>query len=503
MSGGRLHKVVSVMAGLMAEELKQRGKVFRSERGSAWEFEQWRPQAIRKAFEELGPFYTKVGQILSTRPDLVSEPVRQELGKLHDQVTPAPFTVFEPVLEEELGLDWRRNFREIETARPLGAASLAQVYRVTLRDRRPAVIKVQRPDIEPIIRADMAILRRATRLVGRCAPKFTSVLDLDAMLGVIFDAMRPELDFRLEAGNMDRARPIVGQFETLSVPEVLHATPRVLIQGLAPGYSIRDAKRPDFLLDERLEIGRDLLALMFHSYFIHRTFHADPHPGNIFVAPGEKASIIDWGMVGSIDRHLSHSMVRVLLGLVLNDAPTAARAWTEMGYLTQWTQLRAFASDMALIVPKVHAASLEELNFGVTLGTVLRQSAKRGIATSPMVSILAKSFANLEGAVRYLAPELMVVEVFQEELPGILFELAAELFSPAQTAKLFTDLMLTATTGYDSIRSVVHDLADQELSVQVRKGLQPDVGGSLLKKLGIGSASLLAGALAVHLLRKR
>ncbi|MFC4913817.1 ABC1 kinase family protein [Actinomadura gamaensis] len=498
MDEGRVRLLVKVLAEVLGEEVRQRARLRGAPGGSAWLAEQWRPAAVRRAFEELGPFYTKVGQILSTRPDLVSEPVRQELGKLHDRVTPEPFERFAPVLEQELGDDWARRFADVETERPLGAASLAQVYRVTLRDRRPAVVKIQRPGIAPVIRRDMAVLRRATRLLSRCAPRFTGVMDLDAMLMVIFDAMRPELDFRLEAGNMDRARGIVARFSTLEVPEVLYAGPHVLIQSLAPGASIRDAKAGDFSPGERLAIGRDLLALMYRCYFVEHTFHADPHPGNIFVAPGERASIIDWGMVGSIDRRLSISIFRVLLGVVQNDAQAAARAWMEMGYATEWTEFRAFASDMAGVVPRVRTASLDELNFGVLLGTVLKRSTKRGIATSPMVSILAKSFANMEGSVRYLAPELSIIEVFQEEMSGILSFLATELFSEAQAARILTDVALGATTGLEQARGVLQDLSSRDLALDIR---QMPPRSSLLNRLGPGAACVAAGAVLAHLLR--
>jgi ubiquinone biosynthesis protein len=467
-SGKRVRLLVQVFGRLLAEEAGHR---VRSGVGKEadWQVEQWRPAAVRQAFEQMGPFYIKVGQILSTRPDLVSEPIREELGKLHDRIAPTPFAEFEPVLADDLGRDWRRHFRDIDTTRPLGAASLAQVYRATLADLTPAVVKIQRPGVQSIVLRDMAVLRRAARIVAKRAPRFNSVFESEAMLAVVFDAMRPELDFVAEAGNMDQAREVVEQFDSLSVPEVISATPRVLVQSLAAGQSIRDAKREDFAEDERAAIGRDLIALMYRGYFIDRSFHADPHPGNIFVQPGERASLIDWGMVGQIDRRMSIALMMLLLNLVRNDGPGMARAWIEMGHTTPRADLAGFAADMAALVPRVHSASLQELNFGTVLGKVLRHSSRRGIATSPMVSILAKSFANMEGSVRYLAPELSVTDVFQDELLDIMIDLVRDMLSQAQVASSALELMYGATTGLEHIRQLLRDLANREFTVQVAR----------------------------------
>jgi ubiquinone biosynthesis protein len=425
-----------------------------------------RARDVRMAFERLGPFYIKVGQILSTRPDLVSAPVIRELEKLHDRVSIAPFADFEAVLREELGPGWERRFANIETDAPPGTASLAQVYRVTLRDGTPAVVKIQRPGIRALVLADMTTLRRAARLAARAAPRFNAVIDIESMLQIVFDAMEPELDFTAEARNMEAVRADVERFDHLAVPRVLLATPRVLVQSLAPGVSIRDADRNAFTVAERTAIGRDLLALMYRGYFVDRVFHADPHPGNIFVQPGQRASLIDWGMVGRIDRRTSMLLVLVLLALSQNDGLGLAKAWIEMGRATPWAQVSAFSTDMAALVPKIATASLEELNFGVTLTAVLKRSTRRGIQTSPMISILGKSFGNIEGSVRYLAPELSLVEVFQDELRGVMFDLVREFLSEEQAARTALELMIGSTTVADQLRGVMRDLSNRELTLR-------------------------------------
>ncbi|MBE1537487.1 ABC1 kinase family protein [Actinomadura algeriensis] len=487
MTAGRLRTVTRVLAELFGAEVSRTVRRAPAEGGD----EAGRPRAVRLALERLGPFYVKVGQMLSTRPDLVSPQMRAELALLHDRVSAAPFAMFEPVLAEELGADWERRFDHIDRARPLGSASLAQAYRAVLRGGEPAVLKVQRPDIRSEVLADMALMRRAARLVARAFPDFNAVIDIGASLNVIFEAMEAELDLTAEAANMDRARGLVERFEYLDVPDVIWARPRAIVQSTAPGRTIREVDTGSLTEKERLGIGSDLLAFMYRGYFVDRFFHADPHPGNVFVAPGHKAHLIDWGMVGRIDRRMSMTLVTVLLSLAHNDGPGLARAWVELGRATPWADVPGFAGDMALLVPKVATASLDDLDFGVTLTSVLKYSTRRGIQTSPVVSLLGKSFSNIEGSVRNLAPELALTDVFAEQLRDILLHLAGESLSEIQAARTAMDLMIGNTLAPEQLRGLVRDAANRDLTVRVGRVRGERCGGP-----GPSAAVLRAAAIA-------
>ncbi|MBW4717313.1 ABC1 kinase family protein [Saccharothrix obliqua] len=432
-----------------------------------------RAVAVRRALEALGPLYIKLGQVLSTRPDLVSAAMTDELATLHDNVPAAPFDGFARVLEEELGVGWRRGFRCFDAERPLGSASLAQVYRADMPDGRPVAVKVQRSGVRSVVDADMAVLRRAARWSARLWPEFNAVIDFRAMLDLIFDAVRGELDFTVEARQMEIGRKATGDFAHLTVPEVVRATPRVLVQDLAPGRSIRDAVPDEFTRHERLAIAHDLMAFMYRGYFVERIFHADPHPGNVFVAPGHPAALIDWGMVGRLDRPLSLKLALTLINIVQNDGDGAAKAWIEMGKPTRRADIGGFTSDVAALVPKAATATLAELDFGLTLTAVLRHSTLRGIKTNPAVPLLGKSFANMEGSIRCLAPELSAAEVFRDQLTDIMVDLACETLSEAQIARTMTELLLTADGSYNQARGILRDLADRELQLPVESGNGP------------------------------
>ncbi|MFF4836303.1 ABC1 kinase family protein [Streptomyces sp. NPDC001315] len=508
--GNRLRLVVKVLGSLVADEV---GQIAKTRRQSARERASpsagppaadtaRRARAVRQALESLGPFYVKLGQILSTRPDMVPPAVIAELQNLHDQVDVQPFSVFEPVLSQELGPDWKLRFDDIDTTRPLGAASLAQVYRVQLPGGRPAVIKVQRPGIRETVRADMALMRKASRIVARTAPRFNEVIDVEAMLDSIFDAMEPELDFTGEARNMDEAREHIRRYPTLDVPRVVHATPKVLVQSLAPGTSVRHLDRSMFSERERMDIGKDLLRFMYRGYFVDRMFHADPHAGNVFALPGGPATLIDWGMVGRLDRRTSLRLLPLLMSIAQNDGHGLAWAWADMGRVTAWSNLPAFASDMAALVPKVATASLEDINFGVSLTTVLEKATRRGIGSAPAISLLGKSFANLEGSVRCLAPDIALAEVFKAEARGIILALLREYFSVDQVARNTMDFLTAATTAPEQWRGLLADVANRRFALQVQEPYTPaSMGGH---RSWTPSAGLMAlGAAALLFDRRR
>jgi len=454
--------------------------------------------------ERLGPLYIKIGQMLSTRPDMVPDYMRAEFERLHDRVTPTPFGDFEPVLAAELGEGWRNYFRCVDT-NPVGTASLAQVYQVQLKSGRRAVVKIQRPGIAQAVLDDMAMLQWVVRRVAKRVPDFNDVMDLDALLDVVFSSMRPELDFTLEAENMDGFRDRVKDFDTLNIPEVIHVTPRVLVMSLAEGASIRNVAPDSLTLKQREQIGTDLLGFMFWSYFVDRKFHADPHPGNIFVSPDGQANILDWGQVSRVDLNLSTAMAVVMLSMAMNDGTTLARTWIEMGRATRRADIAGFINDMGRFVPGIAGQSLERFNFGVQLTAILAFSSKRGIAAPPAVASLGKSFANMEGSIRYLAPHISITDVFEDEFNMISQALARELMSPEFATRAGAQTILMLLNGPAQARGVLTDMANRDLTLRVgqemsRRSPQEDRSDARFKRL---QRNLLAAALVALWLDRR
>ncbi|WP_079159797.1 ABC1 kinase family protein [Streptomyces griseus] len=427
--------------------------------------EQQRARAIRQALEQLGPLYVKVGQILSTRPDFVPDYIREELALLTDQATVRPFATFVPTLEAELGAGWREAFTSFETDRPLGAASLAQVYRATRRDGTPCVVKIQRPGSHQTVLGDMTVLRRVTGVIRRVAPRFNEVIDTGAMLDVIFRAMSDELDFTREAANMKNARKAARDFKTIKVPKALIATPRVLVQTLADGQAAHRLKEDELSRKKRRKMAKEFVAFMFKAFFVDRTFHADPHSGNVLVSPDGKAHVIDWGMVGRIDRSTSAAMLGTMIAMAYNDGPALAQSWIQLGSTTPWSDIGGFTADIARFVPHVADASLAELNFGVALTAVLAFSTNRGIQTSPNVSILGKAVANMEGTVRHIHADLKLSDSIRDVLQDILIEMARDSVSPEQLAQYSLHALRALTQGPGQGLHTLNDMANRQLTV--------------------------------------
>ncbi|MFK0181821.1 ABC1 kinase family protein [Streptomyces xanthochromogenes] len=474
MSGGRGRRTARLISRALSDETRRtlRGRWNRND-SLDWGAGQRaaRARALRVLLEELGPLYVKVGQILATRPDMVPDHVREELALLNDQVSARPFAEFETVLVAELGEEWRGLFGEIHTEVPLGSASLAQVYRAVTIGGRDCVIKIQRPGSEAAVRDDMAVLRRVTGLIGRCAPHFSEVVDIDAMASMLFEVMKDELDFTREARTMKKARKLARGYPRVKVPKVLLATPRVLVQTFADGVPANQLKDDQLTSRQRKEVAYQLMEFMFHGYFIDRHFHADPHPGNILVAEDGTAHVIDWGMAGRIDRGTGASMIGALLGMARNDGAALARSWIRLGAATPWSNTAAFTSDVVRLVPRWADASLEEVYFGVALMELGRCATRRGIQISPVISVIGKSVANIEGTVRCIYPQLKFADATERSLKDIVQHLAGEVLSREQLAQTFLDCVHAIATVPGELQSLLADAAGGHLVVRARTNL--------------------------------
>ncbi|WP_223768041.1 ABC1 kinase family protein [Streptomyces huiliensis] len=426
---------------------------------------------MRRTLEDLGPLYIKVGQILATRPDLVPLYLREELAHLNDQAVVRPFSHFEPVLEQELGTGWQDRFAQVRTERPLGAASLAQVYKATLTDGRQCVLKVRRPGAEQLVHGDMRVLRTVAALIARAAPRFAEVVDVRALLDALFDVMGDELDFTREASNMKAARKLAKDYTRIRVPKVLHATPRVLVQSFADGVPINRVKKEELDPKEAKRIACQLIDYMFRSYFVTGRFHADPHPGNIIISPGRRAYLIDWGMVGRLDRSASVALLGAFLGMACNDGERMARQWIKLGTNTPWSNPAGLVQDLSRIVPRWSEASLAELNFGVALMSLLRYSTRRGVQITPMTSVLGKSVANIEGSVRYIYPELRLSHVLRKVLRGVMRDLVEEELSTERLAQHLLDAQFLVKKSAPQVQAVLEDMSVRQATVQARTNL--------------------------------
>ncbi|MCP9475692.1 MAG: AarF/UbiB family protein, partial [Nitrospira sp.] len=299
--GGRAVRIATVMAKHGVKELFSRP--------DQADVSTRRQQAkrLRSALEELGPTFSKLGQILSTRPDLLPAEYIEELALLQSRVPPMPESEVVRVAEQELGVPWEDVFESIDP-RPLAAGTIAQVHRATLENGDRVVVKVQRPTARADIEQDLALFEIFARQVGR-RPALQQVVDIEAVFKHLSTSLQRELDFRQEIENIQRMRTVLADYDRLAVPAVHQelSTARLLVMEEIQGIPIAQAPEGR----ERIEAARQLLEGFYKQIIVEGFFHADPHPGNLMWWK-DRVYLLDFGMVGAIDAGLREHLLLML-----------------------------------------------------------------------------------------------------------------------------------------------------------------------------------------------
>jgi ubiquinone biosynthesis protein len=291
---------------------------FRETRGSGDALDV-RARRFRDALEELGPTYAKLGQILSTRPDLLPPEFISELSTLQDDVAPLTEAEVVGVMEQELGVPWEDVFESIDP-QPLAAGTIGQVHSATLEGGERVVVKVQRPGARDEIMRDLGLLRMFAEKTENREP-LRRIVDLPAVVEHLASSLQRELDFEQEATNIDRMREVLESFSRLDAPRVHHrfTTTRLLVLELIPGGPVREAPSGP----ERKEAAAQLLESFYRQILTDGFFHADPHPGNMLWSDGT-IYFLDLGMVGEVTPDLRERVLLLLLAFWQEDVPFLA-----------------------------------------------------------------------------------------------------------------------------------------------------------------------------------
>jgi ubiquinone biosynthesis protein len=306
------------------------------------------------------------------------------------------------------------------------------------------------------------------KLAMKRAPNVAEIFQPEAMLEVVFSAMRPEIDFTVEASNMDEFRDMLEGYGNLKVPEVIDVTKEVLVMTKAPGVSIREAVLDDFTQKEREAIGRDMCTMLFRGFMVDGLFHADPHPGNVFIAPGEPATVIDFGMIGRIDRRMALGYTRFMLATAINDGEAAGRSALEMGTLTSRADISGFLGDMQRYIPTMANQSLQNMEFGTNFNQFLVFCTKRGIAVNPAIALFGKATANLEGSLRRLAPELTPFDVFRDTMGDIIRDQFKQLNSEEELLRIANEAFFASRSIPEQVRYLAQAVVNGQYVLRIR-----------------------------------
>ena len=365
--------------------------------------------------ERLGPTFIKLGQLLSTRTDLLPAAYLESLSRLQDELEPFPATVARDTIEDELGVRLSRVF-DVFDETPMAAASLGQVHRATLRGGRPVVVKVQRPGIRRLVLDDLDVLENVAERIEAHTER-GRLLAVTDLLDQFRRSLLDELDYRKEAANLVRLREIVAGQPHLVVPAPYDdfTTGRVLTMDRVDGKKVTELSGL-----ARLDVDGDLLAReLFRAYLdqilVHGFFHADPHPGNVLLMPDGRLALIDVGMVARVPPELRDRLVQLLLAVGERRGEEVARLAADMSEPAADCDLRRFTSDVADLVERRAGSTVEELDAGRLVLDLTRACAAAGLRPPAELSMVGKALLNLDMVARILDPDVAPVEILQEQ----------------------------------------------------------------------------------------
>lgn len=397
--------------------------------------------AFARDLEELGPTYIKLGQLLSTRFDLLPPAYTTALARLQDDAEPFGYDVVEEIVEAELGAKIRHLFADFEPE-PLAAASLGQVHRATLPDGRPVVVKVQRPHARDIARGDMETLARLAEL----ADKHTVAgrrYGFEQLLTQFRRSLAGELDYRREARNLVRFAERTRPYDLLVVPEPVpdHSSSRVLTMERIEGRKVTDVG-PLGLLDID---ARPMVEQLFRCYLSlmldHGVLHADPHPGNLMLTDDGRLALLDLGMVSSISPRLQDRVTKLLLAVGDGDGEEAALVLAGMGHPLEEYDAAAFRAEVAHLVSEA-VGSGSDLQAGSVLVELSRLSGAHGLRPPAEMSMVGKALLNLDQSTLHLDPDFEPAEAIRDNLSRLLSSglkvSAGGMMAAALEAKEFT-----------------------------------------------------------------
>ncbi len=385
-----------------------RERVFRKE-GRRDRFS--RGARLRLALEELGPTFVKLGQVLSTRSDLVPADIVEELEKLQDEVPPFSLEEVRRQIESELGGDLDQIFASFDE-KPLAAASLGQVHRASLPDGSQVVVKVQRPGITRQIRTDVEILYLLARLARRHSA-WGQMYDFVEMVEEFEVTITDELDYTTEGRNADRFRRNFGDDPDIYIPRVFwdYTTKRVLTMERVHGVKLSFLEEIERRGYNKTLIARRLARAIYEQVLIHGFFHADPHPGNVFVAEGERIVFMDFGMVGRLSPELRDRLIDFVIGVTSRSTELVVEAILKMGIVGEDTDLARLKRDVSRLQEKYYEAPLSEVELGVALNELLVLAYKYQIRIPTDFTLLTKAVVTMEGLVQSLDPTLSTVDL--------------------------------------------------------------------------------------------
>jgi ubiquinone biosynthesis protein len=368
------------------------------------------PQRLRLALEELGPTFVKLGQVLSTRPDLMPQNFVAELEKLQNQVSPVPFLEIKQIVEDELCHPLTEVFTSFEEE-PVAAASLSQVHMATLKTNNSVAVKVQRPDIEELIEADLEILYTLVTLTQRHLQRF-GIANPVGLVNEFSHNIRRELDFRLEANNMRRYEDDFQSEDYIHVPRVYteFCTERLLVMEFISGISVSETEALEREGYDLSLVAQRCADIWLKSTLEHGFFHADPHPGNVFVLPGNSICLLDYGMMGTVSISQREKLSWLMYYISRSDEKRAARSLLDLAEPSDGMSIKPLEMKAGNLIAEYSNLPVNELHLGILISRLWQLLKENSLSFDNHLIWLLKTVATGEDIARRLRADFNMVE---------------------------------------------------------------------------------------------
>lgn len=367
-------------------------------------------QKLNRTLQELGPTFIKLGQIASTRRDLVPMEIIRELEKLQDHAEPFSFEEVQQIVEKELGSPLNELFESFND-KPLATASIGQVHAAFLHSGEKVAVKVQRPDIRQTVDTDLAILKEIATIIENNTD-WGKLYGIRAIIDEFADSLLCELDYETEGRNAERIARQAKKDPSVYIPEIHWAfsSKKVLTMEMIEGIKSNHIDALDEQGYDRKLLARKLVHEMFSQVLDHGFFHGDPHPGNIYILPGNVISFIDFGMIGVMDDHMKLQFAKLIMELDRGSTKGIIKVLDAMGILHDETDIKSLQKDLSMLKTKYYDIPLQNMSLGDIFMELFGVAYRHKIKIPSEITVLGKTILTLEGLISKLDPTMSIMD---------------------------------------------------------------------------------------------
>jgi len=455
------------------------------------------PEQLADDLERMGPTFVKLGQVLSSRADLLPEPYLKALARLQDSVKPFPYEEVEKIVESELGVRISKAFSRFDP-NPIAGASLGQVHTAALRDGFEVVVKVQRPGVAEILTQDFEVLGQIASLLD----KHTDIgrkHHFCQMLEELRVSIMNELNYEREVQNLLAMRQNLAEFDLVVIPEPIvdFSKKKVLTMERIDGRKITEISPIARLEMDNLAVAEQLFRAYLKQVLVDGLFHADPHAGNVFITDDGKVALLDMGMVGHLTPGMQQNLIKILIAVSEGKGEEAAEIVCQMSETTKEFDIYTFKKAIAAIVVARQGQALQDINVGKTLLQVTRIATDQGLSVPSDLTMLGKTLLQLDEVGKILDPDFDPDAAIRRNVTEIMTKKLAKDTSKGSFFAALLDMKQFVAALPVRLNKIMDAVTNKDLEVKVRAVDAPIIMEGLQKIANRVTTGLILAALIV------